>query len=179
MSEVADRYRNVAAGFTRVVEAVPADGWDRPAPCEGWVARDVVRHLVEVAGMFRSGVTEPGPSVDDDPAGAWAAVRDSTQAALDDPAVATAEMETPMGTATLESMMGRFGLPDLLIHTWDLARATGVDETLDQDEVARVYEAMLPMDEHLRGGTSFGAKVEVADDADVQTKLLAFTGRRP
>lgn len=178
MSEVADRYRAVAAGFTRVVETVPADAWDRPAPCEGWVARDVVDHLVGVAKMFGAGDVEV-PDVDADPAAAWAAVRDAVQAHLDDPALATAEMETPMGPSNVETLMGRFGIADVLIHTWDLARATGLDETLDQAEVVRVYEAMLPMDEHLRGGTSFGPRVEVPDDADVQTKLLAFTGRTP
>lgn len=178
MSEVADRYRRVAAGFTRVVDAVPADAWGRPAPCEGWTARDVVDHLLGVSKMFGAGDVE-APAVDADPAAAWAAVRDTVQAKLDDPAVATAEMETPMGTSTLETLMGRFGIADVLIHTWDLARATGLDETLDPDEVTRVYEAMLPMDEHLRGGTAFGPRVEVPDDADVQTKLLAFTGRTP
>ena len=39
MSEIAKRYRNVAAQFTRRVEAVPADVWDNPAPCDGWRAR--------------------------------------------------------------------------------------------------------------------------------------------
>ena len=27
---------------------------------------------------------------------------------------------------------------DILVHTWDLARATGQDETLDPDEVQRI-----------------------------------------
>ena len=89
MTETAARFEKVAAGFTARVEAVPADAWDRPAPCEGWVARDVVRHLVEwlpgpgfLLGTF--GVeTGPIPSVHTDPAGAWAAVRDAIQGALD------------------------------------------------------------------------------------------------
>ena len=44
MSESAERFRRVAAGFTaaRVREAVPEDRVERPAPCEGWFARDVV-----------------------------------------------------------------------------------------------------------------------------------------
>src|SRR6266550_4748991 len=47
MSEAADRYRAVAEGFTRRARAVPETAWERPAPCDGWVARDVVGHLVE------------------------------------------------------------------------------------------------------------------------------------
>jgi hypothetical protein len=39
---------------------------------------------------------------------------------------------------------------------------------------------MQPMDEDaLRQSGHYGAKVEVPDDADDQTKLLAFTGTDP
>ena len=75
MSNTAERYRRVAGRFTERVREVPADRWDSPAPCEGWVARDVVRHLVEWFPPFLecgAGIElTPGPSVDDDPAGAW------------------------------------------------------------------------------------------------------------
>ncbi len=47
MSEIAQRWRTVADGFGARVDAVPDGGWERPTPCEGWVARDVVAHLVE------------------------------------------------------------------------------------------------------------------------------------
>jgi hypothetical protein len=58
-------------------------------------------------------------------------------------------------------------------------RATGLDEALDADEVHRAMVAMEPNDELLRSGTAFGPRVEVSDDADEQTRLIAFTGRRP
>jgi hypothetical protein len=38
---------------------------------------------------------------------------------------------------------------------------------------------MLPMDDVLRASGQYGPKVEVADDADVQTRLIAFIGRTP
>jgi uncharacterized protein (TIGR03086 family) len=182
MTEISDRYGKVAEAFTQRVEAVPADGWGRPAPCEGWVARDIVRHLVQSAGFFLgpAGVEVPdGPSVDDDPVGAWKVIRDRVQAALEDPDVAGTEFDSPMGRTTVEGLIGRFGVGDVLVHTWDLARATGLDETLDPEECERLYAVMEPSDELMRAGTAFGPKVEVADDVDVQTKLIAFTGRRP
>ncbi|MGQ0615483.1 MAG: maleylpyruvate isomerase N-terminal domain-containing protein [Acidimicrobiia bacterium] len=74
MSEIAERYRKVAAQFTERVEAVPDGAWENPAPCEGWVARDVVGHLVEWLPAFFFGIWDieahPGPMVTDDPAGA-------------------------------------------------------------------------------------------------------------
>src|SRR4051812_160498 len=153
MSEVADRYRKVAAGFTKRAEAVPAEGWDNATPCKEWVARDIVSHLCGVTARFASRgdvVIPPGPSADDDPVAAWVAARDAMQAALDDPAVATKEFESPMGPTTLEQFVGMFGVGDLLIHTWDLARATGQDDTLDADEVRRLYDLMEPRDEMMR-----------------------------
>ena len=183
MSEHADRYRKVAAEFTRRVESVPPDDWDRPAPCEGWVARDVVRHLVEWGpGMLLDNWDIPrpeSPSVDDDPVGAWRAVNETVRRALDDPEVAGRERETQMGKNSFENVTSMIFTSDVLVHTWDLARATGQDETLDADEVSRMYAGMQPMDEVIRNSGHFGPRVEVREDADLQTKLLAFTGRNP
>jgi uncharacterized protein (TIGR03086 family) len=189
MTEIAARFEKVAAAFTARVEAVPAEAWERPAPCEGWVARDVVRHLVDwlpgpgfLLGTF--GVeTGPIPSVEEDPAGAWAVVRDTIQRALDDPAIATRVEECgPPGRLSLEAAVDMTCTPDVLIHTWDLARATGLDERLDPDEVhlqLAGIEAIPPeVDDAMRNSGHYGPRVAVADDADEQTRLLAFMGRK-
>lgn len=42
----AERFRRVAGAFGDLVHAMPADAWDAPVPCDGWVARDVVLHLL-------------------------------------------------------------------------------------------------------------------------------------
>jgi uncharacterized protein (TIGR03086 family) len=183
MDELSERFARVAGRFTDRVEGVPDGGWERPAPCEGWVARDVVRHLVEwVPGLlFDSwGLPRPvGPAVDDDPAAAWAALRDALAAGLDDPAIAASEADIRPGRYAWAAAVDQFVVGDLVVHTWDLARATGQDETLDPVEVHRMYEGMLPLDEVLRQSGHYGPKVDVPEDADEQTKLLAFTGRRP
>ena len=183
MSEVADRYRNVAGQFTERAKAVPADAWDNPAPCEGWLARDVIRHMVEwMPGFFPAsvGVEFPtGPSVDKDPAGAWAVLSDALQGALDNPDVSAREFDMRMGRHTVEQAVATFFIGDVLVHTWDLARATGLDETLDADEVHGMYAAMEPIDDLLRQSGHYGPRVAVPNDADEQTKLIAFTGRQP
>lgn len=183
MSEISARYRKVAAQFTQRVTAVPESAWENPAPCEGWVARDVIRHLVEWLPGFFFGTwdIEPPsiPSVDDDPVGAWLAIDRSIQSALDDPAIAGSERATRMGPSTFEQTIDMICTGDVLLHTWDLARATGLDESLDPDEVHAMLLAMEPMDEVLRQSGHYGPRVEVPDDADEQTKLIAFIGRRP
>jgi hypothetical protein len=42
-----------------------------------------------------------------------------------------------------------------------------------------MYEGMAPMDEVLRASGHYGPRVAVPDDADAQTRLLAFIGRQP
>jgi uncharacterized protein (TIGR03086 family) len=184
MTEISDRYRWVSAQFTQRVKDVPEEAWDNPAPCEGWVARDVVRHLVEwpPALLFdRWGIAHPDrPTVDENPLGAWSAVSDTVQAALDDPAVASRVEEEPrLGPMSFEQAVDMVCTSDVFLHTWDLARATGLDETLDPDEVHRLFVGMEPMDEMLRQSGHYGPRVRVPDDADEQTKLLAFIGRNP
>jgi len=182
MTELSDRYRKVAGEFTQRIQSVPADAWDKPAPCDGWVARDVVRHLVEwVPGFFSSSDLRfpKAPSVDEDPAAAWQAINDTLQSALDDPDLAAHEFEMRMGRVRVDQSIGQFCLGDILVHTWDLARAVGLDESLDATEVHRMFEGMEPLDEMLRQSGQFGPRVDVPADADEQTKLIAFTGRRP
>jgi uncharacterized protein (TIGR03086 family) len=183
MSEYTDRYRKVADEFTAMVQAVPEAAWDNPAPCEGWVARDVVRHLVEwVPAFFESYwelAFEAGPPVDGDPVGAWLALDHTLTALLDDDEMAASVRETPMGTVTLEAALDMAVTGDIFVHQWDLARATGLDDRLDPDEVHRQFAGMEPMDEALRQSGHFGPRVAVPADADEQTKLIAFLGRDP
>jgi Mycothiol maleylpyruvate isomerase N-terminal domain len=42
----ADRYRRLAARFTELVDAVPADRWDAPLLWAEWSAHDVFDHVV-------------------------------------------------------------------------------------------------------------------------------------
>lgn len=180
----ADEHRKIAGDFTDRVRGVAPEAWDKPAPCEGWVARDVVRHLVEWFPAFLksgAGVDLPkGPSVDDDPVAAWTVHRDGVQALLDDPATATKTLKNRhIGEIPLDQAVDQFYTADVFMHTWDLARATGQDERLDPEKCAQLLDGMLPLDEVLRSSGQYGPRVDVPEDADVQTRMLAFIGRTP
>lgn len=184
MSTAADEHRAVAGVFGERVRGVSPGAWDNPAPCEGWVARDVVRHLVEWLPAFLAagaGVELPrGPSVEDDPVAAWTVHSDGVQALLDDPATSGKVLTNPhVGEVPLDQAVDRFYTADVFMHTWDLARATGQDERLDPGRCARLLEGMLPLDDMLRTSGQYGPRVEVPASADVQTRLLAFIGRSP
>ncbi len=176
------RFRRISGAFTERVEQVSADAWSNPAPCVGWTARDVVGHLVawvpQVIG--KAGIDFATVSVDDDPVGAWRDLADTLQRSLDDPAVASLEFDAgPPGRLTVERAIDMLVTGDVLIHTWDLARATGLDERLDASLVHAMLEGMQPLDEMLRSSGHYGPKVATPAGADEQTQLIAFTGRDP
>jgi uncharacterized protein (TIGR03086 family) len=178
----AERHREVGRAFTDRVRG--ARSWEAPAPVTGWTARDVVRHVVEWFPPFLatgSGIHLPaGPSVDDDPVAAWQAHCDAVQALLDDPATAERVLSNPhIGQLPLDRAIDQFYTADVFMHTWDLARATGQDDRLDQDFCAQLLAGMERMEEVIRSSGQFGPRVTVKADADPQTRLLGFIGRDP
>ena len=177
-------HRAVAGRFTELVHGAAPDSWDNPSPVAAWRARDVVGHLVEWFPGFLeagAGVRLPqGPSVADDPVAAWQVHCDAVQALLDDPDTPSRVLSNPhVGDVPLHEAIDRFYTGDVFLHSWDLARATGQDDTLDAHKCAVMLAGMEPLDELLRQSGQYGPRVVVPDDADVQTKLIAFIGRDP
>ncbi len=176
MSDTLDRFTTIAAGFTSRIDAVSADAWNNDAPCEGWKARDVATHVINASYHF-SGGEPPASIADADLPAAWATARDAIASALADPEKAKAQTQSPFGPMPLEDVIGRLSCTDVLVHTWDLARAAGLDETLHAESVAGAFEGLKPMDAMIRMPGVFGPKIEVGADADLQTQFLSFLGR--
>ncbi len=174
------RHRVVAGRFAEVTRSV-AD-WDGPTPVDGWRARDVVRHLVEwFPGFLATGGVElpPGPPVDE-PVAAWAARAAAVQALLDDAERAEADFEHPQaGRHRLADAVDRFYTADVFMHTWDLARAAGVEPALDPGWCTRMVDGMADIEDLLRSSGQYGPAVPVPDDADPETRLAGFIGRDP
>ena len=182
MSDVVDRYTRLCDQFGARVEAAPDDAWNNPSPCPDWTARDVVNHIVGGQRSIVGAVTgtEPAPPAPDaDPKQTWRESFAAVQEALQREGALEAKAATPMGEMPLEFMVGRIYASDVLIHTWDLARAVGGDERLDADAVAQAFKGMQTMDAMLRQGNMFGPKVEPPAGADEQTQFLCFVGRQP
>lgn len=178
----AERHRQVARLFTERVHGTRF--WDAPSPVAGWVARDIVRHLTQwLPGLLSAGAgieLPRGPSVDESPVAAWQIHCAAVQAVLDDPATADRVLTNPhIGALPLHRAIDQFYTADVFMHTWDLARATGQDDRLNPDFCAQLLAGMQQMEEAIRSSGQYGAKVEVPDDADPQTRLLGFIGRDP
>lgn len=182
MNEIADRYRTRAARLTDLCRAVPEDRWDAPSPCQAWTAHDVLVHVVDTEHDFlaRFDRADGLPPSDADALAAWDAVRERMQAILDDRQAAATSYEGYFGPTTLAQTIDGFFSSDLVVHGWDIARATGLAayESIPEDEVERALAAMRELpEEALRAPEVFGPEIEVGDDADPQTRLLAFLGR--
>jgi uncharacterized protein (TIGR03086 family) len=181
MADIQDTYRQVSGGFDAAVQATSTDRWGAQSPCEEWKARDVVAHVVaghrSVIAGARGGESKP-LGADEDPKQAWADVHRTMEEITGDQAVLAKEIDGPTGKMPVGQIIGQFVTMDLLVHTWDLARAVGADERLDEDAVRHSYEVLKPMDDMIRQPKVFGPKLDPPPGADVQTEFLYFLGRR-
>jgi uncharacterized protein (TIGR03086 family) len=181
MTDIRHRYRQVANGFDVAVKAVTPDKWEAQSPCEQWRASDVVAHVVaghqRVIVGVRGGESKP-VSADEDPRRAWEEASRAIDEITGDPEASAKEIDGPVGRMPAGQIIGQFVTMDLLVHTWDLARAVDADEHLDEDSVRHAYEGLKPMDAMIRQPNLFGPKLEPPAGANLQTEFLYFLGRR-
>lgn len=179
-----DTWVRVTNDFEAVAQRVPADRWESPAPPEGWTTRDVVRHLVEWVPSFLAGGSSvaitPGPSIDDDPVGAWRHFARQVTEVLADPRVHVEQFSHPRaGDHPLDEAIQTFVLNDVVMHTWDLAKGAQLDVTLDPVVVHSLVEGLRPMGDFLSQSGQYGPVVAVADGASEQDELIGLIGRDP
>ncbi len=197
MSEITDNYRMLANGLLDQIRTTPPDRWEAPSPCDGWSARQVVAHVINghrgILAMVDGLPPVPAdgvgiapmadaPTVDPDAdlVVAFQRCRDDMVAMLDDPRRAAAPLPGgPLGPVPVQHAVDVIGSLELLVHTWDLARAVGADEKLDPDQIARTHRGLLPHYEALQRTQAFRPSIPAPTKADPQTAFLYFVGRRP
>ncbi len=174
-----ERHRRACAGFARVAHAVPTDAWAAPTPCTDWTARDVVEHIIgfhDFLLLRPLGVRAQRPR--EDPAARWDATSVALFTALDADDVLDRATELPGGgTSTPRTMLDAL-TTDVLVHTWDLARATGQPAALDDELCERAYAAAIA-GTFTRAEGMIGPEFVIAPDAPITDKLVAFYGRDP
>jgi len=165
---VAD-HRQACDGFMVVVRSAGGH-WDAPSPCSEWNARDVVEHVIGFHDVLLLRPLDAKPTRPrDDPEARWAATVDALFSALARPGVIDEQRTFLVGVLTT----------DVIIHTWDLAKAIGENVTLDPRLCTIGLERALANRDKFEASDSFGRPVAVPDDAAVQDRLLGFFGRDP
>jgi uncharacterized protein (TIGR03086 family) len=187
MTDATTLHRRALDHFDDLVHGIRPDQWHDSTPCTEWDVRDLVHHLVEenawVQPMLRErtiaevGDALSGDLMGDDHVGVWERYAKEAKDAIDAPGAMSATVHASSGDMTAEQYLREmFG--DLVIHGWDLSRATGQDERIDPDLVEEAFALYEPLVAAFRRYGAFGDVVEPPPGADRQTQLLAMTGRR-
>jgi uncharacterized protein (TIGR03086 family) len=178
-----ERHLAVCRRFGDSVRA--ANGkWDRRSPCDAWDARGVLEHVIgfhDVLLLRPLGLKPDRPH--DDPQRRWELTYGQLEKAFE-PGHRLFERvvdipEFPGNPAT--RLDARAMMPnltrDVLVHTWDLARAVGADDRLDP-RWCELFYAALPSDASVLSVSGmFDAPVAVGHQTNLQSKLLARLGR--
>jgi uncharacterized protein (TIGR03086 family) len=174
--------------FTAVITRLSEDDWERPTPCAGWTAQDVLGHLATSMAVGISvmqgrepawpDAARPGELVEGDPVEFW---RGTVMRVRD--ALRTADlarlMETPLGRTVADDLS--IPVIDLYVHASDLGVAAGIAVEIPADVIdyAHAYIDPLP-GEMIRGANrAFGAPIPVPASATPTERFIAWTGRRP
>jgi uncharacterized protein (TIGR03086 family) len=182
---VLDRFPRALDGFEAALGRVAQSRWNSPSPCTGWSAADVAGHVIGglretealARGLYEENETakHPWPAIGDDPLAAWRPARADMMAALDPRALARL-VPGPWGPMPLGEILERSPM-EFLVHTWDLAQATGQPALLDPDLVGDALGPARQFAPLARLSGLVGPECAVADDADDLTRLLAIFGR--
>lgn len=167
--------------FARALEAVT--DWDAPTPDTEWNVRMLVTHVVQeqqwvpqlLAGRTIQQAKRHLDRLSDDLRAEWRLYSLAATAAWDE-AKPDALVHLSYDTVPVIDYL-REQTSDVAIHAWDLARATGADETLDTALVEAVWTVFEPQKDALSASGLYALPVELADDAPLQSRLLAVTGR--
>src|SRR6266542_3433480 len=175
----------------RVVAGVRPNALAQPTPCAQWDVRALLNHVVGTLVVFADALENRTPAAPPDPLahGAPDLVGRRPLAAYQEAAERALKASRREGAldTTYPSAFGDmpggalfgFTTMDVLVHGWDIARATDQQVALDPELAEAVLgfarQAIMPA----MRGTSIGPEIDVAADAPVGDRLLAFVGRRP
>jgi uncharacterized protein (TIGR03086 family) len=147
---------------------------DAPTPCDQWDVRVLLSHMIQTQQFFSGSAQgkevrlspDPPDLVGDDPVGSFERAREDVIEVFSQPGVVE---------KTGPSLSIAFS--DVLVHGWDVARATGQDETMPDGLAQAAYDTIHGRftDEQRKG--VFKPEVDADSDASAQEKLLAYTGR--
>jgi uncharacterized protein (TIGR03086 family) len=175
-TDLLDLYQRAGTWASSTVEGA-ATRLGARTPCDEWDVRTLLNHVVDTQRYFVDAArgkegSPPSPNppdvVGDDPVGAFERARSDTFTTFSQPGVID-KTGPSLGIA----------FSDLLLHTWDLAKATGQDTTMPDGLADAAYGLIHgKFTEEQRKGL-FKPEVQVGADASPQQRLLAYTGRDP
>jgi uncharacterized protein (TIGR03086 family) len=187
-ADLAQVHRTAVEGLLANVEKIGDDQWHLPTPNTEWDVRALVEHLVGgtvwvaplMAGetIAEIGDRYSGDLVGDDPKGAFRRAANEAMAAVEEPGAIERTVDLSRGPSpAADYVLER--IADAGMHTWDLARALGIDETIHPDVVRLGRELLARVGDEWRSYGALGPIVPTPAGADEQTLFIAESGRTP
>ena len=186
----------IAQEIARLLYAITDDQLSAPTPCPDYRLGDIVEHVGGLTLAFTAaaekdldGVTSQAPAGDarrlePDWRDRIAAQLDKLVAAWRNPE-AWQGMTRAGGVDLPGEVAGLVAADELVIHGWDISRASGLPYHQDAAALeasaqflsmsAKDREPGKPVDE----GSPFGAVVPVAEDASLLDRVVGLSGRDP
>jgi uncharacterized protein (TIGR03086 family) len=179
-----------AAQAARVVSGVPDDksALDGPTPCPDWDLRTLLNHTIlwtsysaerrahgeSVAQelMTKDFTAEPGYQAD------YVAQIDRAVQAWSDPQAWAGDIGV-MGNATPAADVAAMLIMEMVLHGWDVAKATGQEYVCDDAVAAVLLQTVQAQGEMFRKYQGFAEVVPVPDQAPAFDRALALSGRDP
>jgi uncharacterized protein (TIGR03086 family) len=176
-----------------LIAGIPDDVLDAPTPCGDYTVGDLVDHVGVGAIAFRGAAAKDmGDVTGTAPSGDAARLTDDWRARIPRDLVGLAEawrdpdawtgMTRAGGVDLPGEVAGLVALDEIVIHGWDIARATGRDYECDLPSLEAVHGFVAqfsePGQEEMRAGL-FGPVVEVPADAPLLDRVVGLAGRDP
>jgi uncharacterized protein (TIGR03086 family) len=189
MIDLLDALSLADAGFDARLRRVSDAQWHLPTPCAEWDVYRLVNHVVVGGGRYgrliRGGTREAFiaerqiDALVDGAVAAWSANARTCREAFAEPGALQRTVAFSTGDIPGARLLS-IRIVEVAVHTWDLARALGLDESLDPALVAFALSAFAENDlPRGAGGVPFfdePTRGHVAGDLD---RLLRMSGREP
>jgi uncharacterized protein (TIGR03086 family) len=171
----------------RLLDAITDDRLAAPTPCSETTVGDLLSHVLGLAEAFRGAAAkepDPGPPPSAPPAldPHWRRLLpqrlDALVVAWRDPA-AREGMAHAGGVEMPAAEMAVVALDELVLHGWDIARATGQVYDADPASVQACFGFVAPAVRPEGVPGLFGPPVPVPEDAPMLDRLVGLSGRDP
>jgi uncharacterized protein (TIGR03086 family) len=180
-----------ARRLAELVGRITDDELAKPTPCPAYTLGDLIDHVGGLALAFTAAVRkESGPYVEQAPSGQASLLEPGwrTRIAGDLQALASAWSEPGAwigmtriaGMDSPAEMVGLTAADELVVHGWDVARATGRAYSCEPElvDAARRFLAMFASPDAAPGpDVPFGPSRPVPDDAPPLDRVVALAGR--
>jgi uncharacterized protein (TIGR03086 family) len=174
----------------RVFEGIREEQLGDPTPCAEWDVRSLMSHVVGTLYLGAALLSDSPPGVQmvpgalpdgdvlgNDPVKAYRMGVEGLLAVAGGDALTRTHV-TPLGEMP-GAVLGGFTTLDILVHGWDLARATGQPSLLPDDiaqDVLGFAQQAITVETR---GSRIGPAVAIDAGATTTDRLVAFLGRCP